>query len=122
MGVMPSLAQKRTVFSELANGWNNGGCGFCKGFGTTPTDVRMPSFTPLPHFAVVSSVHGVGPAGTFQYLPSKVSISSVQHFLTMRKFSSKASRLALSISSCWLGSAPWMPCVCCAMTSTQRRW
>ena len=71
--------------------------------------VKTPSLTPLPHFAVVSSVHGVGPAGTFQYLPSKVSISSVQHFLTMRKFSSKARRFALSISSCWSGSAPWMP-------------
>ena len=34
---MPSLAQKRTVFSELAKGWNSGGCGFCNGLGTTPT-------------------------------------------------------------------------------------
>ena len=32
---------------------------------------------------MVSSVHGVAPAGTFQNLPSKVSISSVQHFLMM---------------------------------------
>ena len=119
---MPSWAQKRTVLSELANGWNSGGCGFCNGFGTTPTDVRTPFSTPLPHFAVVSSVQGVGPAGTFQNVPSKVSISSVQHFLTMRKFSSKARRLASSIWSCWWGSAPWMPWVCCAMTSTQRRW
>ena len=30
---MPSLAQKRTVFSELAKGWNSGGCGFCKRLG-----------------------------------------------------------------------------------------
>jgi len=42
--------------------------------------------------------------------------------LIMRTFSSKASRWAWSIASCWLGCAPWMPCVCCAMTSTQRRW
>src|SRR5256885_6953998 len=99
MGVMPSLAQNRTVFSELANGWNSGGWGFCSGLGTTPTEVRIPFSTPLPHLAVVSSVHGVGPAGTFQNLPSKVSISSVQHFFTIWKFSSKAERFALSILS-----------------------
>ena len=117
-----SRAAQRMEFSDDANGWNIGGCGFCSGFGTTPTDFRMPFSTPLPHFAVVSSVQGVAPAGTFQYLPSKVSISSVQHFLMIRKFSSKAARLAASISSCWWGSAPWMSCVCCAITSTQRRW
>ena len=55
----PSCAHQRIVFSELANGWKIGGCGFCSGFGTTPTDLRMPFSTPLPHFAVVSSVHGV---------------------------------------------------------------
>ena len=53
-----------------ANGWNSGGYGFCNGFGTTPTAVRMPSLTPLPYFSVVSSVQGVGPAGIFQNFPS----------------------------------------------------
>jgi len=54
----------------------------------------MPFSMPLPYFAVVSRSQGVAPAGTFQYLPSKVSISSVQHFLMICQFSSKASRLA----------------------------
>ena len=56
--------------SELAKGWNKGGYGFCSGLGTTPTAVSIPFCTPLPHCAVVSSGHGVGPAGTFQNVPS----------------------------------------------------
>ena len=54
--------------SEEANGWKIGGCGFCRGFGTTPTALRMPSSTPLPHLAVASSAHGVSPGGIFQNL------------------------------------------------------
>src|SRR5947208_16316774 len=69
IGVTPSLAHHRMVDSELANGWNSGGCGFCSGLGMTPTDFRMPFSTPAPYFAVVSTVHGVSPAGIFQYLP-----------------------------------------------------
>src|ERR1700722_18084489 len=93
IAVTPSFAAQRIEFSDDAKGRNSGGCGFCSGFGTTPTDLRMPFSTPLPYFAVVSSVQGVAPAGTFQYLPSKVSISSVQHFLIIWKFSSNAARL-----------------------------
>ncbi len=70
---------------------------------------------------MAQQTHGVAPAGTFQNLPSKVSISSVQHFLMICQFSSNASRLTWSISSCWCGSVPETPCVCCAITSTQRR-
>ena len=69
MAVTPFLAHQRIEFSEDANGWKIGGCGFCSGFGTTPTDLRTPFSTPLPHLAVVSSGQGVSPAGIFQYLP-----------------------------------------------------
>jgi hypothetical protein len=72
---------------------NTGGYGFCNGFGTTPTEVSIPFSTPLPYFTVVSRSQGVAPAGTFQYLPWNVSISSVQHFLMICQFSSNASRL-----------------------------
>ena len=57
------------LFSELAKGWKIGGWGFCTGLGTTPTDLRMPFSTPAPHLSVASSVHGVSPAGIFQYFP-----------------------------------------------------
>ena len=110
IAVTPFLAHQRIEFSEDANGWKIGGCGFCRGLGTTPTDLRMPFSTPLPHLAVVSSGQGVSPGGTFQNLPWKESISSVQHFLMIWKHSSKAARLAASTSSCWCGRAPWMPC------------
>ena len=95
----PSRAAQRIEFGDDANGKNTGGYGFCNGFGTTPTEVSMPFSTPLPYFNVVSRSQGVAPAGTFQYLPSNVSISSVQHFLMICQFSSNASRLVWSIAS-----------------------
>ena len=100
IAVTPFSAHQRIERSEEANGWKIGGCGFCRGFGTTPTAFRIPFSTPLPHLAVVSSGQGVSPGGIFQNLPWKDSISSVQAFLMMAKHSSKASRLAASISSC----------------------
>ena len=51
MAVTSFLAHQRIEFSEDANGWKTGGCGFCSGFGTTPTAFRMPFSTPLPHLA-----------------------------------------------------------------------
>jgi hypothetical protein len=68
IAVTPSSAHQRIELSELAKGWKIGGCGFCKGFGTTPTALMTPSSTPAPHFAVVSSVHGVGRGGIFPVL------------------------------------------------------
>src|SRR5262249_60832833 len=76
IAVTSSRAAQRIEFGDDANGRNTGGYGFCNGFGTTPTEVSMPFSTPLPYFNVVSRSQGVAPAGTFQYLPLNVSISS----------------------------------------------
>src|SRR5271156_6368390 len=69
IAVTPSCAHHLMLRSDDANGWKIGGCGFCTGFGTTETLRTMPLSTPPPHFAVASSVHGVSPGGTLQYLP-----------------------------------------------------
>src|SRR5215470_19086424 len=97
IAVTPFLAHQRIERSEEAKGWKIGGCGFCSGLGTTPTALRTPPSTPLPHLSVASSVHGVSPGGIFQYWPWKESISSVQAFLMMAKHSSNAARLAASM-------------------------
>ena len=120
---MPSRAHQRIVRSEEANGWKIGGCGFCSGFGTTPTcRTMLSSSNPAPYSRVASMSHGVPSGGICQASPLYSIISSVQHLRMMLKCSSKAARLAASIASCWPGRAPWTPWICCASVSTQRRW